>query len=619
MIILKKNCRKPIVKTKKEWNKMKKGFRTLKAQLRLGYGLTFALISLLFVMFLFLGIKSLMLDQIGQSRLDVLKQISERSNTIKSNTITISNLYRYDEHMRNYLSEEEDQFGERRQKAINYLDELKETYDQVFHDIGLNYDVVILGNNGFQYSSRGKGNYDFQGLESQLWYRQSYDSEDDMVFISSFQEKFDSTGIENSYVFGAFRQVMDQEGNILGTILVNIDEKYLEGLYSSVEENSNFYIFDKKGNIVSSRDKNLLGKNFIGVKNFRQFYGINQYNMIRKLGQDYLLSNYYDPETGWTIVEEMPCSVIFKPLHQAIAILLLLLSFCIFAGAGAAYYLSGRISKPIQKLCSLMDQVRQGDFDVISDIKGYEEVNQLKDSFNEMAKEIKKLMESVKQKEIKKRKSELDFLRAQINPHFLYNTLFSIQCMIELGNNKQAVLMMSAFIDLLKRTLSVDTDFILLEEEFENTKKYLVLQQIRYGDKVHFECEIEEMTKGCLVPSLIIQPIVENAIFHGLNAKEEPGLIVVESAICSDCLLITISDDGVGQSEEELMQLRNQLEDREYHTGGSIGILNVLNRIRINFGDSYGLLVESESGIGTTVTLKLPVIRKERFNEEDLA
>ncbi len=214
--------------------------------MRLGYGLTFALISLLFVMFLFLGIKSLMLDQIGQSRLDVLKQISERSNTIKSNTITISNLYRYDEHMRSYLSEEEDQFGESRQKAINYLDELKETYDQVFHDIGLNYDVVILGNNGFQYSSRGKGNYDFQGLESQLWYRQSYDSEDDMVFISSFQEKFDSTGIENPYVFGAFRQVMDQEGNILGTILVNIDEKYLEGLYSSVEENSNFYIFDKK-------------------------------------------------------------------------------------------------------------------------------------------------------------------------------------------------------------------------------------------------------------------------------------------------------------------------------------------------------------------------------------
>jgi two-component system sensor histidine kinase YesM len=619
MNILKKSCRIPIEKMKKEWNKRKKGFRTLKAQLRLGYGLTFALISLLFVVFLFLGIKSLMLDQIGQSRLDVLKQISERSNTIKSNTITISNLYRYDEHMRSYLSEEKDQILESRQKAINYLNELKETYDRVFHDIGLNYDVVILGSNGFQYSSRGKGDYDFQGLESQLWYRQSYDSEDDMVFISSFQEKFDSTGIENPYVFGAFRQVMDEEGNILGTILVNIDEKYLEGLYSSVEENSNFYIFDKKGNIVSSRDKDLLGKNFIGVKNFRRFYGVNQYNMIRKLGQDYLLSNYYDPETGWTIVEEMPCSVIFKPLHQAIAILLLLLSFCIFAGAGAAYYLSGRISKPIQKLCSLMDQVRQGDFDVISDIKGYEEVNQLKNSFNEMAKEIKKLMESVKQKEIKKRKSELDFLRAQINPHFLYNTLFSIQCMIELGNNKQAVLMMSAFIDLLKRTLSVDTDFILLEEEFENTKKYLVLQQIRYGDKVHFECEIEEKTKGCLVPSLIIQPIVENAIFHGLNAKEEPGLIVVESAICRDCLLITISDDGVGQSEEELMQLRDQLEDREYRTGGSIGILNVLNRIRINFGDSYGLLVESESGIGTTVTLKLPVIRREHISEEDFA
>lgn len=596
---------------------MKKGLRTLKAQLRLGYGLTFALITFVFVVFLFFGIKSLMLDQIGQSRLDVLKQISERSNTIKNNTITISNLYRYDEHMRNYLSKEKEPLPENRQKATDYLNELKKTYDQVFHDIGLNYDVVILGNNDFQYSSRGNGEYDFKGLESQLWYRKSYDSEDDMVFISSFQEKFDSGEKENPYVFGAFRQVMDLEGKILGRILVNIDEKYLEGLYSSVEENSNLYIFDKKGNIVSSRDKAILGKNFIGVNNFKQLYGVNQYSIIRKLGQDYLLSNYYDRDTGWTIVEEMPCSVIFKPLYEAIAILLLLLTGCIFAGAGSAYYLSGKISKPIQKLCSLMDQVRQGDFDVISDIKGYEEVNQLKNSFNEMAKEIKKLMESVKQKEMKKRKSELDFLRAQINPHFLYNTLFSIQCMIELSNNKQAVLMISAFIDLLKRTLSVDTGFIMLEEEFENTKKYLVLQQIRYGDKVHFECELEEKTRVCLVPSLIIQPIVENAIFHGLNAKEEPGLIVVESAITNDCLLITISDDGVGQSEEELMRLKDHLKGKEYRNGGSIGILNVLNRIRINFGDSYGLLIESETGIGTTVTLKLPVIKEEDLKEEE--
>jgi len=181
------------------------------------------------------------------------------------------------------------------------------------------------------------------------------------------------------------------------------------------------------------------------------------------------------------------------------------------------------------------------------------------------------------------------------------------------------VLIVSQLGKLLKNSIHNQKDSVRISEEISLIRNYLSIQKIRYSDKFDVDIQIEETILNCIVPKFIIQPIVENAIFHGLNAKEEPGLIVVESALCSDCLLITISDDGVGQSEEELMQLRNQLEDREYHTGGSIGILNVLNRIRINFGDSYGLLIESESGIGTTVTLKLPVIRKEHFNEEDLS
>ncbi len=595
--------------------RLKKVLGRLRVQLYLGYGVTFAFISILVVVFLFLGMKTLIMDQIGQSRLDVLKQISERSNTIKSNTITISNLYRYDEVVQNCISAGIDDKTEANQETETYFDNLKLTYDQVFHDVGLIYDVVILGNNGFQYSSKSQGYYDFQGLENQLWYRQSYDAENDIVFISSFQEKFDLTSIEDIYVFSAFQRIVNEEGKNLGTILVNVDERYLEDIYSSVEEKSNLYIFDKKGNIVSSRNKSLIGKNFIGVENFRTLYGENQFKIIEKLGQDYLLSNYYDPQTGWTIVEEMPCSVILQPLYHAIMIILAVLICCIFTGSAIAYYMSGRISNPILKLCSLMDQVRQGDFDVISDIRGYEEVNQLKDSFNEMAAEIKKLLESVKQKEIKKRKSEMDFLRAQINPHFLYNTLFSIQCMTELGKNEQAVLMMAAFTDLLKKTLSVDTDLIPLEEEFESTKKYLILQQIRYGDKIHFECEMEDDTGGCFVPALILQPIVENAIFHGIEAKEEPGLIIVESSINNGCLFLSVSDDGVGIGKQRLADLYDQLKAEEYQPSKSIGILNVHNRIKINFGDNYGVQIDSEEGIGTTVTLKLPVLTERILGE----
>lgn len=595
---------------KKYWEKFKQASGKLKTQLYLGYGVTFAVLSILIISFLFLGVKQLMMDQIGQSRLDVLKQISERSNTIKNSTITISNLYRYDEEVQRCLNENglsEEEMGQ----AGRYLDGVKENYDRVFHDVGVAYDVVILGDNGFRYASRGRDHYDFDGLESQLWYKRSYDAENDIVFISSFREKFDLSSREERYVFAAFRRVAGTEGGETGTILVNVDEKYLEDLYGTAEDRSNLYIFDKKGNIVSSREKSLLGKNFIGVDNFRRLYGENEYHIIKKLGQDYLLSNYYDPQTGWTIVEEMPCAVILQPLNQALVLLPAIVSGCLLVGTGAACYMSERISKPILKLCRLMDRVKQGDFDVISDIRGYEEVNQLKDSFNEMAAEIKKLLEDIRDNEMQKRKSEMDFLRAQINPHFLYNTLFSIQCMIELKKNDQAVLMMAAFTDLLKKTLSVDTDFITLKEEFESTEKYLALQQIRYGDKVHYECEMGAETERCLVPALIIQPIVENAIFHGIEAKAEAGLIIVESVVSEGALLITVSDDGVGLDEKELARMTAQFGEREYQSGRSIGILNVLNRIKINFGEEYGLTVESEPGIGTSVTMRFPVVLKE--------
>ncbi len=595
---------------KKYWEKFKQASGKLKTQLYLGYGVTFAVLSILIISFLFLGVKQLMMDQIGQSRLDVLKQISERSNTIKNSTITISNLYRYDEEVQRCLSEN-GLSEEEMEQAGRYLDGVKENYDRVFHDVGVAYDVVILGDNGFRYASRGRDHYDFDGLESQLWYKRSYDAENDIVFISSFREKFDLSSREERYVFAAFRRVAGTDGRETGTILVNVDEKYLEDLYGTAEDRSNLYIFDKKGNIVSSREKSLLGKNFIGVDNFKRLYGENEYHIIKKLGQDYLLSNYYDPQTGWTIVEEMPCAVILQPLNQALVLLLAIVSGCLLVGTGAACYMSERISKPILKLCRLMDRVKQGDFDVISDIRGYEEVNQLKDSFNEMAAEIKKLLEDIRDNEMQKRKSEMDFLRAQINPHFLYNTLFSIQCMIELKKNDQAVLMMAAFTDLLKKTLSVDTDFITLKEEFESTEKYLVLQQIRYGDKIHYECEMGAKTEQCLVPALIIQPIVENAIFHGIEAKEEAGLIIVESVVSEGALLITVSDDGVGLDEKELARMTAQFGEREYQSGRSIGILNVLNRIKINFGEEYGLTVESEPGIGTSVTMRFPVVLKE--------
>ena len=220
------------------------------------------------------------------------------------------------------------------------------------------------------------------------------------------------------------------------------------------------------------------------------------------------------------------------------------------------------------------------------------------------------MLEDIKHKEAYKRRIENDLLRAQINPHFLYNTLFSIKCLVETGKPEEVSEMISAFIDFLKMTLRQDADLITLNEEFVITEKYLILQQIRYGNMLSFEFETDENAGECMVPALILQPIVENAIFHGIEAKGEVGIIVITSKLQDDNLIITINDDGIGMSADKVENIAKQCNKKEYTRNVSIGIANVSGRIRVDFGDEYGINIESEPDIGTTVTLKLPIIRK---------
>lgn len=176
--------------------------------------------------------------------------------------------------------------------------------------------------------------------------------------------------------------------------------------------------------------------------------------------------------------------------------------------------------------------------------------------------------------------------------------------------------MISAFIDLLRSTLAVRDSMIPLCDEFEATRKYLVVQKLRYGEKINYELELQEGTEQCMVLPLILQPLAENAIFHGIEAKYETGTVVIESALLGERLLLTITDDGAGMDERTLEKVRACLKQPAVKDDSSIGMPNVHNRIRLNYGEEYGLTVESSKGIGTTVTLLMPAIfQKEEKHE----
>ncbi len=583
----------------------------LKFKLYSAFGIMLLLIALSTATAVLLAVKQVIIVQVGQSRIDVLKQISERSNVIKNNLITVINLYKYNTDLDLYLSQTE---AEEVLKNASELEEKRKNFDVVFKDIGFEYNIVIQGENGFVYSSYNAGSYDFDSLKTQLWYKKSYDEQGDMSFVS-YKNSFIREKEKAAYVFGGFSKIKDASGNVLGSILVSVDENVLENLYAGFETEGNVYIFDKKGNVVSSKDKSILGKNMIGAENFRKLYGNGSSHIIKKLGKYYFLSNCYDSQTGWTIVEEIPCEIMFSVLIDMTGYLAVSMIVFLFTAAFISYRQAKRISDPIASLCQSMKRVSGGEFICVQEENACNEVLALGKSFNSMSEKIKELLEDIRNNEKEKRKSEMDFLRAQINPHFLYNTLFSIQCMAELNKNEQAVKMIKAFIALLRKTLSTDRDLISLREELENTRSYLELERIRYSNIMDYEIEVSKELEACQVPALILQPIVENAIFHGLEAKASGGLIVVDVLKDGDDLLINISDDGKGMDSRRLKEVRARIELDADEARKSIGLVNVSGRIKINFGKEYGLTIDSEENIGTCVGVRLPIIKGTEYED----
>ncbi len=576
--------------------------KKLRTQLFLAYFATLSLFLLIILTVMLVVVQNMMIGQIGSSRLDVLRQIAERANAVKTGSITISNLFQHDPVIQSLLASSNSVPS---QETTIYLDELKTKYDSVFNDVGLTYEMMIL-NKRFTYASPN-ANIDPDFLTKQLWYRRLYTdlaaANDGEVQYSRTFHSGNTNGVD-SYVFAAGRLMHADRGNTV--LLLLIDEKRLEELYRPVlSEGSSIYLFDKNGFIVSHTNKKMLGKQFIDANNMKQLYGLDNYSMVKKLGKRYLLSTYYDAQTGWTIVEEIPTDNIFGVLYSAYRVLGVTLAASLFLAVLVSYYMSMRISKPLAELSRALDRFGGADFEPLTTNSGTQEVDYLRESFNNMAGEIFALMNDIRSRSRQKRILEINFLRAQINPHFLYNTLFSIRCLVDINKNAQAAEMISAFTDLLKMTLSVENSVIPLREEIESTRKYLVLQKIRYGSKVNFEFDMPDETLGCFVPSLILQPIVENAIFHGLEAKKSADMIVISSEIVGSDLMITVSDDGIGMQAQQLASVKAGLAEEHRSLQKSIGLSNVHSRIRLNHGEKYGVEIESTPEIGTSVTLHM--------------
>ena len=271
-----------------------------------------------------------------------------------------------------------------------------------------------------------------------------------------------------------------------------------------------------------------------------------------------------------------------------------------------SYFIPLSITRPIRELSMVTDQVTKGDLTVRSDVRTGVEISMLSDSLNTMIDKINELLEQVKKEQIRLRKAEFELLQSQINPHFLYNTLDAIVWLAESGEQKKVVSMVGSLSEFFRTSLNQGKDMISIKEELQHVRSYLEIQQVRYQDILAYEICVPEELFSYLIPKITIQPLVENALYHGIKNKRGLGKIVVSGKPEESFFLLQVSDNGIGISPERLTQVRDGIQ-KKVLTGKDIyGLYNVNERIRLNFGEEYGITIESTYGEGTMVNIRLP-------------
>lgn len=321
------------------------------------------------------------------------------------------------------------------------------------------------------------------------------------------------------------------------------------------------------------------------------------------------IQNYINDENAsFTLIKEHMMNrsnLIFRTsigIVVTVAVLTLLLSLFTWRS----------LVNPIRKLCEASKKVAKGDFTVRSNVESKDEIAVLADNFDDMTAQIGQLVDRIKEEQINLRNMESKLLQAQINPHFLYNTLDTIVWLAEAKHNEEVVKMTRYLSEFFRTTLSKGEDFITLEEERRHVESYLQIQQFRYQDIMSYEIDMEPEILIYTVPKLTLQPLVENALYHGIKNKRGGGKIRIEGRLKDHKIFLSVIDDGKGMTEEEIGNLRSYIAGRSDKTKKGFGLVNVNQRIHSYYGQEYGIFFESKKDEGTKAVVVIPAKNKRK-------
>lgn len=451
--------------------------------------------------------------------------------------------------------------------------------------------------------------------QRQDWFAAAVDRIENLHFSTPHvQNLFEDPDYRYRWVVSLSRQVeLTRAGSIEGgVLLVDMSFSGIEQICKDVELASSdgyLYLIDGDGEIIYHPRQQLIYAGLLEENNrtaagyedgshAETFGGAKRQVTVKTVGY-----------TGWKLVGVVPADNIWDNYGQLLLFFLFVVLFSIFLLVFVNLHLSERISVPIKTLERAVKELEAGREEVDIDVSGPYEIEHLGHSIRSMVSTMRHLMDDIIEQEAQKRRSELDVLQSQINPHFLYNTLDSVVWMTENGRTDEAILMVTSLARFFRISLSRGSNIIPIADELEHARHYLTIQKMRYKNKFSAVIAAEDGVEGLYTIKLIVQPILENAIYHGMAYADGDGEITVRARRDGGDVVIEVADNGPGMPEEMVERLLDQSYAAAPGTKGSgIGLRNVHQRIRLTFGEEYGLAIHSEPDAGTTVCIRLPVL-----------
>ncbi len=446
----------------------------------------------------------------------------------------------------------------------------------------------------------------------QDWFKQAVGKMENMHFSTPhIQNLFEDDARRYHWVISLSRvvELTDKGVPMSGVLLVDMDYSSISRMMNQINTSNNgqyYYLCDGSGQIIYHMRQVQISK---GIA--------HENNEAAAKWKDGVYDEFFEGEhrkiivntisyTGWKLVGVIPYSAFTHGMFNIRYFIVMLMLFMGMMLAVVNRLVSLRISRPILKLNQSVTEYEAGEKPEIY-IGGSLEITHLGYSIQRSYEQIDTLMRKIVLEQNERRKSELDALQSQINPHFLYNALDSIIWMVEGERNDDAVFMISELAKLFRISLSKGRTVISVKDELQHAKSYMNIQKIRYKNAFTITFDVEPEIYSCCIVKLVLQPILENAINYGVDAMDDCGEIVVEGKRVDGNIILSVKDNGVGMSKEEVSLLLKDSNRVKKH-GSGVGLVNVNNRIRIFFGEEYGLIVESEPDEGTKVSILIPAV-----------